>query len=151
MTWSLISFSIFKKFYLFIYGCARSSLLCGLFSSCSEQGQLCSCNAWASYCIGFSCCGAQGMFRLQQLGHLGSVVVAPGLSTGSVIVAHKLSCSAACGIFPDQGSNPCLLHWQANSLPLSHQGSPEDTFLSRSGVSNFQAADWYLLSDQRQH
>ena len=29
---------------------------------------------------------------------------------GSVIVAHGLSCSAACGIFPDQGSNPCPLH-----------------------------------------
>ena len=29
---------------------------------------------------------------------------------GSVIVAHGPSCSAACGIFPDQGSNPCPLH-----------------------------------------
>ena len=28
------------------------------------------------------------------------------------------------GIFPTQGSNPRLLHWQASSLPLSHQGSP---------------------------
>ena len=28
------------------------------------------------------------------------------------------------GIFPTQGLNPCLLHWQAGSLPLSHQGSP---------------------------
>ena len=28
------------------------------------------------------------------------------------------------GIFPTQGSNPCLLYWQAGSLPLSHQGSP---------------------------
>ena len=28
------------------------------------------------------------------------------------------------GIFPDQGSNLCLLHWQVESLPLSHQGSP---------------------------
>ena len=27
-----------------------------------------------------------------------------------------------CGIFPDQGSNPCLLHWQVDYLPLSHQG-----------------------------
>ena len=43
---------------------------------------------------------------------------------GSVIVAHGPSCSAACGIFPDQGSNPCPLHWQADSQPLSHQGSP---------------------------
>ena len=25
------------------------------------------------------------------------------------------------GIFPTQGSNPHLLHWQAGSLPLSHQ------------------------------
>ena len=33
----------------------------------------------------------------------------------SVAVAHGPSCSAACGIFPDQGSNPCPLHWQADS------------------------------------
>ena len=28
------------------------------------------------------------------------------------------------GIFPTQGSNPRFLHWQADSLPLSHLGSP---------------------------
>ena len=27
------------------------------------------------------------------------------------------------GIFLTQGFNPRLLHWQVNSLPLSHQGS----------------------------
>ena len=43
---------------------------------------------------------------------------------GSVVVAHGPSCSAACGVFPDQGSNPCPLHWQADSQPLCHQGSP---------------------------
>ena len=43
---------------------------------------------------------------------------------GSVVVAHGPSCSAACGILPDQGSNPCPLHWQADSQPLRHQGSP---------------------------
>ena len=42
---------------------------------------------------------------------------------GSVVVAHGPSCSAACGIFPDQGSNPCPLYWQADSQPLHHQGS----------------------------
>ena len=47
---------------------------------------------------------------------------------GSVIVAHEPSCSAACGIFPDQGSNPCPLHWQADSKPLCHQGSPHPLF-----------------------
>ena len=43
---------------------------------------------------------------------------------GSAAVAHGPSCSAACGILPDQGSNPCALHWQADSQPLRHQGSP---------------------------
>ena len=32
--------------------------------------------------------------------------------SGSVIVAHEPSCSAACGIFPDQGSNLCPLQTQ---------------------------------------
>ena len=48
---------------------------------------------------------------------------------GSVIVAHGPSCSTACGIFTDQGSNPCALHWQADSQPLRHQGSPQYPFL----------------------
>ena len=43
---------------------------------------------------------------------------------GSVVVARGLSCSTACGIFPDQGWNLCPLHWQADSQPLRHQGSP---------------------------
>ena len=77
------------------------------------------CGAWASHCSGFSCC------RAWALGVQASVVVARGLSNaGSVVVARGLSCSAACGIFPDQGSNPCPLHWQADSSPLHHRGSP---------------------------
>ena len=48
---------------------------------------------------------------------------------GSVVVAHGLSCSAARGILPDQGSNPCPLHWQADSQPLRHQGSPGMRYL----------------------
>ena len=61
---------------------------------------------------------------VQQLQHMGSVVVAPRLqSTGSIAVVHGLGCSVgSCGIFPDGGLNLCLLHWQADSLPLSHQG-----------------------------
>ena len=47
---------------------------------------------------------------------------------GSVVVARGPSCSVACGIFPDQGSNPCPLHWQADSQPLRHQGSPLSAF-----------------------
>ena len=48
---------------------------------------------------------------------------------GSVAVAHGLRCSKVCGIFPDQGSNLCPLHWQADSYPLYHQGSPLIHFL----------------------
>ena len=33
-------------------------------------------------------------------------------------------CHEACGIFPGQELNPWRLHWQADSLPLSHEGSP---------------------------
>ena len=50
---------------------------------------------------------------------------------GSVVVAHRPSCSAACGIFPDQGSNLCPLHWQADSQPLCHQRSPESILWSK--------------------
>ena len=50
--------------------------------------------------------------------------------TGSVIVAHGPNCSAECGILPDQGSNPCPLHWQADSQPLHHQGSPIHFYLT---------------------
>ena len=35
--------------------------------------------------------------------------------TVSVVVAHGLSCSEACGIFPDRESNLCPVHWQADS------------------------------------
>ena len=49
---------------------------------------------------------------------------------GSVIVPHGPSCSAACGILPDQGSNLCPLHWQADSQPLRHQGSPFPHFIN---------------------
>ena len=30
------------------------------------------------------------------------------------------------GDLPDPGLNPYLLRWQVDSLPLSHQGSPDD-------------------------
>ena len=59
-----------------------------------------------------------------------SVAEAPGLqSAGSVVVAQELSYFKARGIFPDLGLNPGLLHRQADSLPLTHQGSPVRTDL----------------------
>ena len=72
----------------------------------------------------FSSCGKWGPLFIAVRGPL--LLRSTGARrAGSVIVAHGPSCSAACGIFPDQGSNPCSLHWQADSQPLCHQGSPD--------------------------
>ena len=79
-------------------------------------------------CVGFS---LWWLLLLWSTGsrRAGSVVVALRLqSAGSVVVVHRLSCSTACGIFPGQGSNPCPLHWQVDSLPLCHQGSSSIIF-----------------------
>ena len=51
----------------------------------------------------------------------------PGKNTG--VGCHFL----LQGIFLTQGSNSCLLHWQVDSLPLSHLGSPIDTILAVKG------------------
>ena len=48
------------------------------------------------------------------------------------------------GIFPTQGLNPCLLHWQAEFLPLSHQGSPFNTL--DQNKSQTDRAEFYLLT-----
>ena len=74
--------------FLFIFCCAGSSLLCGLFSSCSKWGLLSSCIAWASHCGGFSCWG------VWTVGHatVEPVVAACGLSScGSWALEHRLS------------------------------------------------------------
>ena len=69
----------------------------------------------SSRCLGFSSCDTRV-----------SATLARGLqSASSAAVVYGLSCSVACGILPDQGSNLCTLHWQADSQPLRHQGSPE--------------------------
>ena len=45
-------------------------------------------------------------------------------------MAHGLYCSMACGIFPDQGLNQCFLLWQADSLLLNYQESPNGHLLN---------------------
>ena len=46
----------------------------------------------------------------------------------SGVAVRGLRCPAACGIFLEEGSNPCPLHCQADSYPLYHQGSPTGWF-----------------------
>ena len=92
---------------LFIFGCVGSSFLCEGFLQLQQAG--------ASHYHGLS---------LRSTG---------SRRAGSAVVAHGPSCSAACGILPDQGSNPCPLHWQADCQPLCHQGSPWIIFKANPG------------------
>ena len=105
---SLEGFKYVLFIYVFIYLflAVLGICQCTNFSSCGEQGLLSSCGPWAFHCSGFSCCGAWGP------------------ETGSAVVTQGLSCLSACGIFLDQGLNPCPLHWQVDSQPLDHKGLP---------------------------
>ena len=79
-------------------------------------------------CVGFSQVVASRGYSLDAVRGLLIAMVSLAAELwgerASIVVAHGLSCSLVCGIFPDQGSNLCLLHWQAVSLPLSHKGRP---------------------------
>ena len=69
---------------------------------------------------GFSSCGAELCVAVTSVGsRVRGVLVALGLSSCGV----QAQLPVACGIL-DQGSNLCALHWQADSSPLDHQGSP---------------------------
>ena len=111
---------------LICFGCAGSLLLIRLFSSCSEWGLLFVTVPGLLTAVASPVAehGLQDMWA--------SIVAECGLSSyGSQALEHRLSSCGTraqllCGmwIFPDQGLNPCLLHWKVNSLPLSPQGSP---------------------------
>ena len=56
----------------------------------------------------------------------------PGSSVHGILQARILEWVAipsSRGSSLTQGSNPCLLHWQADSLALNHQGSSMNTHL----------------------
>ena len=111
--WELNGTLLFKKIILFIY---LFLVVMGLFCRVSfplvaAKGSCSNCSARDSHCSGFAYC------RPQALRCLGFS------SCSSWTLEHRLHCSTACGILQDQGSNPCLLHWQqVDSLPLSYQG-----------------------------
>ena len=109
---SPILFLLIIYFYLFIFGCVGSSFSVRGLSLVAASG-----GHSSLLCAGLS------LSRPLLLRSTGS------RRAGSVLVAHGPSCSVASGIFPDQGSNPCPLHRQADSQPLRHQGSPRWIFL----------------------
>ena len=95
----LVKFFIIFVFIYFLAVLGFILALWAFFSSCGQWGLLSSCNAQASLVVE----------HRHALGHR------------LIVALHGLSCSATCGILPDQGLNLCLLHWQADILPLSHE------------------------------
>ena len=80
---------LFNNYYFF--GCAASSLLCRLFSSCREWGPLFSCGEEASQCGGFSLLWSAGS-RMHRLPCLQC-----GLdSCGTQALEHRLESCGAC-------------------------------------------------------
>ena len=94
----------YRSIYLCIYGCSawgrkESDTTEQLNNLWLHVGLCCSAPA-------FSSCDKRGLFFIAEHGLLIAV---------AVVAACGLSCSTACGIFPDQGLNPCPLYWQADS------------------------------------
>ena len=61
-------------------------------------------------------------------GCAGSLLLCMGFSrVWAQLLWHTgFSCSEACGIFPDERLNLCPLHWQVDSYPMHHRGSPRN-------------------------
>ena len=85
--------------FIFILGCAGSSLLCRLFSSSGEGGCSPVCGTRTSDCTGFS--RAPGL----------SSTAPRLLSTGSRVVAHHFSCSKA---YTEPPGKPLSFSWFFN-------------------------------------
>ena len=127
------------------------------FSSCGEQGAVRCCGVRASHYRAspvaeqgsrLVCCGGCGS---QAPEHMLSCPTACGIFPVVLVAVELLSwvqlyrlkstrllhpwdlpgrnTRVSCHFLLDQGSNPHLLHWQANSYPLYHQGSPSSPFL----------------------
>ena len=97
MSSQLSQLTFYLFIYLFLFSAALGLCCCPwAFSSCGNQGLHC-CSTWAQYSPlehGLNSCGAQA--QLLQ----------------------------ACGIFLDKRLNLCPQHWQVDSYPLYHKGSP---------------------------
>ena len=99
LTYYTLDFFLKNCLFTYVWLCWVSVTLHGLFSSRCKQGLPSSCVHGLLIVVASRC-------RAQALGH-----------PDSAVVAHRLSCSKACGIFPDQGSNPSPLHWQGSPIP----------------------------------
>ena len=126
----------------FIFGCAGSSLLCRLFSSCCERG--CSLvDVLGLLIVVASLVAERGLQGTQAsvCPQVCSVIVVPRLwSTSSAVVMHRLSCSMACRIFPDQ--EWLLLPAMSSTIP--HSGGSNKQHVGIQSVPiHFNCACWF--------
>ena len=98
-----------------------SSLLHGLFSSCSKQGATLGCGVGTSHCGGSSCCGAGalGAHGLQLLGHVGSRARAYYLPCMGLVALWHVEASQS----RDESRVLCLA---GGFLPTAPPGKPRD-------------------------
>ena len=130
MSWQLFCFVLFQLINLFIY-----LWLCWVFVSVRGLSLVAASGDHSS-----SQCAGLSLSQPLLLRSTGS------RRAGSVIVAHGPSRSTACGILPDQGSNPRPLHWQADSQPLRHQGSPVLAIVNSTAVNaEVHVAFWIVV------
>ena len=65
------------------------------------------------------------------------------LSAGSIVLSY--------GILPDQGSNPCLLHWQADSFTTEPPGKPLYRVLMLENLGSLLSFSALLMSGNFYH
>ena len=123
--------------FIYLFLAVLSSLLLRLFFSCGEQKLLSSCGVQASHWGIFSCC------RAWALGCEGFSGCA------SWALEYRINSCGECGLVAPQhvGSswiklNLCLLYWQEDYLPLSHQGSSAQHFLNE--ILIWVYLTWYI-------
>ena len=97
---SVFFFSFFISTAPGLHCCPRA------FSGCGARAIVC-CNEWPSRCRGFSC------HRTQDSRQAGF----SSCGAWALLFCHKWN-------LPGPGIEPVSLHWQADSYPLRHQGSP---------------------------
>ena len=68
--------------------------------------------------------GSSLVVLLRLLIAVASPVAGPGLYIAGSAIWHMGLGTKACGIFQDQGSNPCPLRWQEDSQPLTTREVP---------------------------
>ena len=83
----------------------------------------------------FSSCGEQGLLLFVSVYELLIrwlllLQITGSRHVDSEAVAPLLTCSVPCGIFLDQGLNPCPLHWQADSSTVPPRKSNKLLFLN---------------------